>query len=267
MASPKNYVWNAVDYAKNSNNQYTWAKELIPKLQLKGTETLLDIGCGDGKITAEIAISLPNGRVVGIDSSSQMINLAKSAFPEKEYPNLNFQLMDARKLAFQEEFDKVFSNAALHWILDQTAVLRGVARSLKAGGELLFQMGGKGNAQDVLGILGDILVEKQWQGYFEGFTFPYAFCSPGEYTSMLEKAGLKPLRVELFPKVMKLNGKQGLAGWIRTTWLPYTERLPVETRDLFVGEIVDRYLKNRPFDALGEVNLGMMRLEVEASKP
>ncbi len=123
MNSAKNYAWNAGDYAKNSQNQFQWAKELIPKLRLDGTERLLDIGCGDGKITAEISKCLPNGKAIGIDSSSQMISLAKDIFQNEQYPNLTFQLMDARNISFEEEFDFAFSNAALHWIPDQKAVL------------------------------------------------------------------------------------------------------------------------------------------------
>lgn len=267
MAKPNNYSWNATDYAKNSANQYAWAKELIPKLELSGNEALLDIGCGDGKVTAEIAKCLPNGRVDGVDSSKEMINLANAAFPQKAFPNLTFQLMDARKMPFENEFDRIFSNAALHWIIDQKTVLNGVARSLRSGGKVLFQMGGKGNAKDVLGILDDLLVLEPWKYYFGGFTFPYAFCGAEEYRAMLVEAGLKPKRVELFPKEMKLVGAEGLAGWIRTTWLPYTERVPVEKRDLFVKEIVYRYLKNHPLDAEGIVRLSMVRLEVEAYKP
>lgn len=89
--------------------------------------------------------------------------------------------MDARKLGFKEEFDRAFSNAALHWIVDQKAVLSGVEKSLKHSGRLLFQMGGKGNAKDILGILNDLLVEEPWRGFFEGFTFTYAFIGSEEY--------------------------------------------------------------------------------------
>lgn len=266
MAKQENYAWDAKDYAKNSQNQFQWAKELIPKLKLHGNEALLDIGCGDGKITAELAKSLPKGKAVGIDSSTQMINLAKNTFSNKDYPNLTFQVMDAQKLAFQDEFDMIFSNAALHWIVDQKVVLQGVQRSLKPLDKLLFQIAGKGNAKDVLGILDDLLVEEPWREFFDGFTFPYAFLGPEEYRTLLIEAELKPLRAELFPKYMKLAGAEGLAGWIRTTWLPYTERIPLEQRDLFVKEIVKRYLTNHPADAVGVVHLGMMRLEVEACK-
>ncbi len=137
----KKYAWNAEDYAKHSSSQYEWAKELIPKLKLSGNEALLDIGCGDGKITVAVTKCLPRGYVVGIDNSEDMITLARRTFRQEAYPNLSFQRMDARALTFQEKFDRVFSNAALHWIIDQQSVLHGVQRSLKSGGGLLFQMG------------------------------------------------------------------------------------------------------------------------------
>jgi trans-aconitate methyltransferase len=261
------YNWNAQDYAKNSQNQFQWAKELIPKLKLQGKEALLDIGCGDGKITAELARCLPDGRVVGVDSSEKMINLAKSSFPSKDYPNLSFQVMDARKLTFQSEFDRAFSNAALHWIVDQKAVLDGVQRSLKPGGRLLFQMAGKGNAQDVLSIIDELAAVEPWKGFFSNMTFPYGFYGPEEYQAFLHGTGLEAERVELFPKDMKFNGAEGLAGWVRTTWLPFTDKPPVELRPKFVELIVNRYLEKHPADAEGTVHVGMMRIEIEAYKP
>ena len=261
------YAWDAKDYAKNSQNQFQWAQELIPKLKLRGNESLLDIGCGDGKITAGIAKCLPDGKAIGIDNSAQMINLAQSNFHNQEYPNLSFQVMDARKIAFSQEFDLIFSNAALHWIVDQKPVLLGVQRSLKPQGRLVVQMAGKGNAQDIICILRDLLIESPWKQFFEGFTFPYGFFSAEEYRAFLNEVGLKPLRVELFPRDMKHAGAEGLAGWIRTTWLPYTERLPTEKRNSFIKQIATRYLKNHPADADGVVQLGMMRLEIEACKP
>ena len=263
----RNYAWDAKDYAKNSQNQYQWAKELFPKLKLTGNENLLDIGCGDGKITAELAKCIPNGLVVGIDSSAQMIKLSQNTFPKRDYPNLSFQVMDTRKLIFQNEFDIIFSNAVLHWIVDQKAVLQGVQRSLKTGGKLLFQMAGKGNAQAVLGILNNLLDEELWKEFFEGFGFPYGLFNDEEYKAFLVDVGLQPLRVELFSRDMKHAGEEGLAGWIRTTWLPYTERLTIEKRDKFVKEIVKRYIKNHPIDADCVIHLNMMRLEVEACKP
>jgi len=260
------YNWNAQDYAKNSANQFQWAKELIPKLKLQGNETLLDIGCGDGKITAELARCISSGRAVGVDSSEKMIQLAKTTFLQKDYPNLSFQVMDARKLTFQGEFDIAFSNATLHWIVDQKAMLCGVQRSLKPGGRLLFQMAGKGNARDVLSIIKKLAAAKPWKGFFSNMTFPYGFYDPKDYKAFLHEADLEPLRIELFPKDMKFNGAEGLAGWVRTTWLPFTDKLPVELRAKFVELIVNRYLETYPADAAGTVHVGMMRIEVEAYK-
>lgn len=262
----KNYSWNAQDYAKNSANQFAWAQELIPKLKLQGNEALLDIGCGDGKITAEIAKALPKGRVVGIDSSQEMINLAQTLFPQNDYPNLSFQQVDARKLSFQAVFDRVFSNAALHWIPNQSAVLFGIEKCLKPGGSLLFQMAGKGNAQEIISLLENMLPIAPWKTYFETFKFPYGFFSKEEYTNFLLEADLKPLRVEMFPKDMTFQGVEGLAGWIRTTWLPYTEKLPEELKKPFVDELASRYTRIHPISADGLVHMGMIRLEVEAQK-
>lgn len=109
-------------------------------------------------------------------------------------------------------------------------------------------------------------LEKAWKEFFVDFSFPYGFYEPQEYAAWLKEANLKPERVELIPKEMKLSGVQGLEGWIRTTWLPYTERLPVKRRDEFIKEIVDRYLARHPMSDEGIVNLKMMRLEVEAAK-
>jgi trans-aconitate methyltransferase len=261
------YNWNAQDYAKNSRNQFQWAQELIPKLKLRGNEALLDIGCGDGKIAAEIARRLPDGRVVGVDSSKEMIHLAQQNFPSKDYLQLSFQVMDARRLTFQGEFDRVFSNAALHWIVDQHAVLVGVKRSLKPCGRLLFQMAGKGNARDVLSIICEMADAEPWKGFFSKMAFPYGFYDTEEYRAFLQEAGLTAERVELFPKDMKFGDAEGLAGWVRTTWLPFTDRLPVELRAKFVQEIVDCYLKRHPADQAGVVHVGAMRIEVEAHKP
>ena len=130
--------------------------------------------------------------------------------------------MDARELTFREQFDVAFSNASLHWIIDHQTVLACVNNSLDNHGKLLFQMAGKGNAQDVIAVLEELISEEDCKPYFKNFTFPYGFYGPEEYNPWLREAGFKPERVELFPKDMKLQGKEGLAGWIRTTWLPFT---------------------------------------------
>ena len=90
--------WNAADYAANSAVQQTWARELIAQLQLRGDEHVLDVGCGDGKVSAEIAQAAPRGSVVGVDASPQMIEFARKTFLRNKIPNLEFHVMDAREI-------------------------------------------------------------------------------------------------------------------------------------------------------------------------
>lgn len=260
------YTWNAEDYADHSTAQFTWAREMIGKLNLRGSEAVLDIGCGDGKVTALIASSLPEGSVTGIDSSASMIALAKKKFPTSKYPNISFVQADASMLSFENQFDLAFSNAVLHWIPDQAPVLRGVRTALKPYGRIFFQMGGRGNATDILGIANRCINKERWRSYFSQYTFPYNFFSPEDYTVFLRKAGLVPRRLELIPKDMTQTGREGFAGWIRTTWLPYMDRIPEGERDLFVADLIDAYLKEFPMDREGLVHTRMVRLEVEAEK-
>ena len=261
------YKWDSRDYEKHSRGQQQWAQELIAKLSLSGTEDLLDIGCGDGKVTAEIAQLLDHGMVVGIDSSESMINLAKKRYPPEEHQNLEFELMDAADLRFSSRFDVVFSNAALHWVKDHRPVVRSIFACLKPGGRILLQMGGKGNARDVLEIVEMIIRQPDYRHYFEGFDFPYGFLGAAHYQGLLDEAGFEQSRVELIDKDMEHDGSEGLKGWIRTTWLPYTGRIEESKRDRFIDEIAARYLQEVPLDAQGKAHVAMVRLEVEARKP
>jgi trans-aconitate 2-methyltransferase len=264
----KQFTWNANDYANNSEAQKKWAMELLALLKLNGNESVLDIGCGDGKITAEIAHTVPEGIVVGIDSSSEMISLAKNKFKTDYFPNLTFEVMDARNISFENQFDVVFSNAALHWIKEQDQVLNGIVKALKANGKILLQMGGKGNAKDILDCFNELMLMSNWEKYFTDFNFSYSFLSAEEYRDLLNSVGLVERNVALIPKDMKQKGREGLAGWIRATWLPYLEKIPdEELRGKFISEIIDQYVKNFPIDNEGIIHVKMVRLQVEAFKP
>ncbi len=260
------YAWDAVDYAKSSAGQLVWARELIDKLCLQGHERGLDIGCGDGKVTAEIASKLSGGSALGVDNSPEMVALAQSRYPSGRQANLAFQLADASTLPFHSEFDVVFSNATLHWVLDHQPVLRGIARSLKPCGKLLLQMGGKGNAAKVVEAMDEVRDRSRWCGYFEGFQFPYGFYGAGEYCQWLGEAGLTCGRVELIPKDLVHPSREAFAGWLRTTWLPYTQRVPQEDRQTFLTDVIETYLEANPPDTAGTVHVHMVRLEVESKK-
>ena len=266
MTAAGTVQWDAEEYARNSAAQLAWARELIEKLGLSGNESVLDIGCGDGKVSAELARRVPRGEVVGCDSSPQMIEMARAVFPPADNPTLSFQLMDARALVFEERFDIAFSNATLHWVKDQRAVLRGVARGLRPGGRLLFQMGGRGNGEEIFAVANLMTAAPEWRAFFDGFEYPWGFYAPKEYEAWCAEAGLVVRRAELLPKDMLQQGREGLAGWIRTTWMPFTARVPDARRDAFIREAVDRYLEAHPLNARGEASVRMVRLEVEAAR-
>jgi len=260
------YRWDAEQYARNSSVQLQWALELMGKLALRGDERILDIGCGDGKVTAELARCVPHGEVVGVDSSQDMVRKAQTAFPRSSNSGLSFLHIDARDLSFRDAFNVVFSNAVLHWIKDHRPMLRGVARSLKPGGKLLFQMGGKGNGEEIFSVAASVTQADLWQPYFGGFEFPWGFYGPQEYEQWLTEEGLTPRRIELIPRDMKQDGRDGLIGWARTTWMPYTERLPAHLREQFLAQAADQYLAVHPLTTQGEAIVRMVRLEVEADK-
>lgn len=259
-------AWNPGDYAAHSASQQAWARELMDRLQLRGDEHILDVGCGDGKVTAELARAVPRGRVTGIDASGAMIAFARRTFPPTAGANLRFEEMDAREIQFAQPFDLVFSNAALHWVDDHPAFLRGAARVLRPGGRMLVSCGGKGNAQDVFLALRTVIRRQGWRSYFRKIPPPYFFHRPEEYEQWLPQQGLHATAVRLLPKLALHPGREGFTGWFRTTWLPYTQRVPEARREELIAAVVERYLAVNPPDAAGQVGVRMVRLEIDAVK-
>jgi len=163
-------------------------------------------------------------------------------------------------------FDVVFSNAALHWVDDHQAILRGMASVLKPGGRLIVSCGGKGNAQDVFVALRPELRSKSWGEYFRRMPKPYFFYSPADYEKWLPKFGFKIQRLQLVPKDATYANADGFAAWLRTTWLPYVQRVPEELREEFISAVAARYLVKRPPDVEGKLHVRMVRLEIDAVK-
>jgi trans-aconitate 2-methyltransferase len=264
MYPPKSNVrWDASDYAKNSQGQYGWAMGNIGKLALRGAESVLDIGCGDGKITAEIAKRVPHGRVIGIDRSEEMIALATRLI---QLPNTTFRVLDAQTLDFDSEFDAVFSNSALHWMPDPEAVVRGIARALKPGGRIFLSMGGQGTASSAFKALAAMSQDPRWSEAISRAISPYHFLGPQEYGPWLASAGLHADRVELVAKPMRHAGITALEGWFRTTWMAYTERVPQSQRAEFVHELAERASTDCTIAEDGALLMPMVNLEVEAHK-
>jgi trans-aconitate methyltransferase len=260
------HQWNPADYARHSQRQERWAKELIKLLSPQPQENILDIGCGDGRNTTEIAKLAPRGRVVGVDRSPDMVRFAQEHFPPGQFPNLTFMQADASELPFEAEFDAVFSNAVLHWVLDHRPVLAGIARSLRPAGRCLLQMGGKGNGDDVVAAVESCLADPKWQAEWRPRESHYGFHGVEEYRGWVESAGLELDSSELIEKDMIHENLEAFTGWLRTAWHPYTTRVAENRREEFLEEVTERYLADHPLDSVGVVHVRMIRLQVVAHK-
>lgn len=217
--------WDAGLY--DAKHAFVWekAKGVVDLLAAKPGERILDLGCGTGTLTAEIAAS--GAQVVGVDRSPEMIEEAR-----KKFPDLRFEVCDARSLKFFAEFDAVFSNAALHWIPEAASVVEGVARALKPGGRFVAEFGGKGNVQNVMSALEAAL--KQLGIPTDGANVWY-YPSIAEYATLLERHHLEVREAVLFERPTKLeDGERGLATWITMFCGSYLERVPESKRDEFV---------------------------------
>jgi trans-aconitate methyltransferase len=178
-------------YEKASAHQKQWGTKLIAELGLRGNERVLDLGCGDGALTAQIAALLPHGQAVGIDASKGMIDVAQ----QKQAANLRFMLMDINELSFLEEFDVAFSNATLHWVKDHACLLQNVRRALRAGGMLRFDFAGEGNCSCFFKVVREAMLREEFSQHFAAFQWPWYMPPVGEYEALVAKSGLREWRV------------------------------------------------------------------------
>ncbi|MFB2923374.1 MULTISPECIES: methyltransferase domain-containing protein [Aerosakkonema] len=260
------YKWNAEDYHRNSSEQQRLAREFIAKIALKGNENILDIGCGDGKITAELATLVKDGSVTGIDGSEEMIDFARQKFPQSHFPNLRFEYKNATNLNLENQFDLIVSFNCLHWINDHIPVLEGIEKSLKPHGKIQLLLAGKTDDTCMRMVVDKVICQGKWKNYFQELISPFGLYKAHEYKEMLEKVGLKSNRVEAITTNMIFDGTEGFKGLLRTTWLPLTEKLPEDLRADIIDELAEAYIQFNPPNGDGFVYMPMVKLEVEATK-
>lgn len=218
--------WNAGLY--DSRHAFVWqlAAGVIEMLRPSAGERILDLGCGTGHLTAQIAAV--GASVVGVDGSPAMIDEAR-----KNYPGLEFQLMNADRLRFDEPFDAVFSNAVLHWIQQPASTLASVAAVLKLGGRFVAEMGGKGNVQRLVAAFYAALTAVG--GNLEPDPNPWYFPGIAAYASLLEDAGLEVTSAMLIDRPTPLDdGENGLRTWIRMFAGSFVSRAPTGQEEAFV---------------------------------
>jgi trans-aconitate 2-methyltransferase len=245
--------WNAPEYYRHSSLQEAMAQEVLALLDLMGSERILDVGCGDGKITAEIAARVPRGSVVGVDPSRAMIAFAQSHFGPATRPNLRFEVADARCLPFKNEFDLVVSFNALHWIPEQDAALSSIHSTLISGGRAQLRLVAAGARKSLENVVEETRRTSKWSAYFADFHDPYLHLTSDEYAAMAERNGFRVVRVNTRDHTWDFESRAAFAAFAAVGCVEWTRRLPEAERPEFINDVLDRY-RAVAADGSGEEN-------------
>ncbi len=251
--SPPSQTWSAASYAANAHFVPALGQPVLDLLQPQPGERILDLGCGDGILTEKL-VAL-GAKVIGIDSSADMIGAACGR-------GIDARMMDVRSLTFENEFDAVFSNAALHWVKDTPdAPITGAFRALVPGGRFVGEMGGHGC---VAAITVALMVALERRGIPDAPSWiPWYFPTVDEYETRLRRAGFVPQSVQLIPRPTPLP--TGMRGWLETFANPFCAALAQNERDDFLNEVTS-LLKPVLCDSQGRWTADYMRLRFAAIK-
>jgi len=233
--------WNASEYARLSALQAAMAEEVLSLLDLGGVEKILDVGCGNGKTTTEIATRIPTGAVVGVDASAEMIAFAAAHCDATLHPNLRFAVADARHLPFKEEFDLVVSFNALHWIPEQEQALQSIRSALKPDGKAQLRLVPKGERKSLEDVIEETRLSQPWTDYFKSFHDPYLHLTPEQYGVLAERNGFRVLRTHTEAKAWDFQSRSAFLAFGSVTFIEWTQHLPEEKRLDFVKDVLDRY--------------------------
>jgi trans-aconitate methyltransferase len=226
-------------YAEASAHQKEWGAKLIQELSISGSERILDLGCGDGALTSQLA-ALTQGTVIGIDASQGMIETAKL----HQGNNLSFEVYDINSLNFENQFDIVFSNAALHWIKNHNALLGNVFRALKSGGILKFNFAGAGNCANFFSVVKEAIKLPQFVRYFSDFVWPWYMPTVEEYELLVRGVPFTESRVGSENADRFFADAETMIKWLdQPSLVPFMKLVPDEHKEDFRQFVIERMVQ------------------------
>jgi trans-aconitate 2-methyltransferase len=245
--------WDAETYDAVSDPQFEWGMEVLERLELEGDEVAVDAGCGSGRVTAELANRLPDGRVIAVDGSEQMVEKAKERLGDRA----QYIVSDLVELEFDEPVDLVFSTATFHWIGDHDRLFRRLLAVLKPGGRLVAQCGGQGNVAKHTRAVAAVAADPVYEQHLSAAKGIWNFASPEETERRLRAAGFAEARCWLEPK--PVQPARPLEFISTVTLGPILDQLPEEKRQPFAEAVMEQ--EDEP------LVLDYVRLNIEASVP
>lgn len=253
---------DAEHYRNHSSYQYESAMALIEEHPFKETDNILDVGCGDGRITAELAKRVSLGKAIGLDLSESMIALAASSFTQESYPNLEFHVCNAEEIPYKNQFDVVLSANCLHWVPDKRKAFQGMLDALVPGGSLHILMGSKE------GGFGDRMVEisndERWKKYTSQATTPGSVTA-SDCRTLLEELGAAVHFCEVRERTAEFSGREDFKAFI-SIWIDYYLPLPDELREEYLNMVVDYVVEQSVDKEGGQIHLPFKGLVIKAIK-
>ena len=264
MPDLKSNEWNSVAYDRISSPQFSWGKKVLDRVRLRGDELLLDAGCGTGKLTAELLAQLPQGRVIGVDLSRNMLVTARANLQPRFSKNIALVAADLQHLPFSNVFDGIFSTAAFHWILNHDLLFTNLFQALVPGGWLIAQAGGFKNLSRLLTRVSELSRDLRFIPYLQNYQYPWEYPDPNTEAERLKRAGFEEVAtgLELAPTRFRSAGEfiEFVSNVILHRLLEY---LPdYETRRTFMETITGEAAGDDP-----PYELDYVRLNMQARRP